>query len=559
MSSQSVLVVLILLYVQIFSSFAEINSENHTGVEDDETSNGEIENVQEHNSSPTTTVGVDWSFIPTSNESVFDDFSFNFFDTKKDDSTCYGVLGCFENDAFSDPILGPITLAPQNIANTYFDPKKLTKFLIHGFQDSFGDMTYMGDIKDQFMILNPEEYNVFGVDWSKGAKTIDYLQAIENARVVGAATAHFIKKLNEFTNMKFKKVHLIGHSLGAHVCGFAGKKLIELLRIVQKVLPSKIGQIKALDPAGPGFQLNDSKSRLAPTDASYVIVIHTDAGNSLVEGLGIEDALGDDDFYANGGSHQPGCSVTKGVYNILKNGIISGISDTVNCNHHRSYKLFLVNPCTLSECQFVGYECKNYDDFQAGKCGECGSNNSKCAIFGFLGQSDPVYGKFWLQQEARAKSSNKTRKLYFKTSASTPFCLFHYQIKIRFDPSMSRSATGSIKMNLRGSKRNVNDVEMKAFLLESITSFEPGHNYTKLFTSKKSLGSVDGITLTWQFGGAQILDPTKLFNFPKLKITNIEVKYMSNIDPEVRSKYSTILCPISNEKIESGKQASFER
>ncbi|RWS05657.1 pancreatic lipase-related protein 2-like protein [Dinothrombium tinctorium] len=464
---------------------------------------------------------------------------------------CYGVLGCFSINEFFDPIYGPVTLKPQSpedidvtyrlytaenkfkpdvlranmtredIANTHFDPMKPSKFIIHGYGDSFDDMEWMGDIKDLFMKLVPEEFNIFGVDWSKGAET-NYMQAVANTRVVGALTAHFINKLVQFENARIDNIHFIGFNLGAYISSYVGTY-------------QKIGRLTGLDPAGPDFYKDNPKSRLDPTDATYVEVLHTDGGNLIIEGLGLEDAVGHDDYYPNGGAQQPGCDFTKFINgaSLPEVEVVSDITSLNHiCNHQRSLQLFLVNPKTLDECQFVGYECKDYNDFLAGKCGDCGQDNSKCAVFGFLGNSDPVYGRFSALQENRAKSTNARRKLYFKTDESVPYCLFHYQLTIRFDRSMARSATGFINMELNGSMRNLTDIEMEALLEKEIESFQPGHNYTKLVTSIKSLGSVETIKLSWKFEGVQLFDPTTLFSFPKLKIANIEVKYMSNIDPE---------------------------
>ena len=51
-----------------------------------------------------------------------------------------------------------------------------------------------------------------------------------------------------------KNVHCIGHSLGAHVCGFAGKEV-------------KLNRITGLDPAGPGFTFKEPHQRLDKSDA----------------------------------------------------------------------------------------------------------------------------------------------------------------------------------------------------------------------------------------------------------------------------------------------------
>ena len=60
--------------------------------------------------------------------------------------------------------------------------------------------------------------------------------------------------------------------------------------------------LTGLDPAGLYFTTVGSDFRLDESDASYVDVIHTDAGV-----LGTNRRDGDVDFYPNGGSRQPGC------------------------------------------------------------------------------------------------------------------------------------------------------------------------------------------------------------------------------------------------------------
>ena len=64
--------------------------------------------------------------------------------------------------------------------------------------------------------------------------------------------------------------------------------------------------ILGLDPAGPLFNKAKEEYRLDKNDATFVDVIHTDAGFA-----GTTLNLGDADFYPNGGREQPGCSYLK--------------------------------------------------------------------------------------------------------------------------------------------------------------------------------------------------------------------------------------------------------
>lgn len=90
-------------------------------------------------------------------------------------------------------------------------------------------------------------------------------------------------------------IHLVGHSLGSHIAGFAGDKL-------QKTFNTTIARITLLDAAFPGFYYERAKN----TDAKFVDAIHTDS-----EIYGHPLSLGTSDFWPNGGRrHQPGCPLT---------------------------------------------------------------------------------------------------------------------------------------------------------------------------------------------------------------------------------------------------------
>jgi len=87
---------------------------------------------------------------------------------------------------------------------------------------------------------------------------------------------------------------LQGHSLGAHVAGNAG----------HATTSGKLSRVTGLDPALPGFHmLSSEKTRLDPTDAVFVDIIHSCGGV-----LGFLQPLGKADFYPNAGTAvQPGC------------------------------------------------------------------------------------------------------------------------------------------------------------------------------------------------------------------------------------------------------------
>lgn len=69
------------------------------------------------------------------------------------------------------------------------------------------------------------------VDWFPGANHVHYLQAAANTRVVGAVTASLLDALRDTRGLRPADVHLVGHSLGAHICGYVGQRLKGIGRI----------------------------------------------------------------------------------------------------------------------------------------------------------------------------------------------------------------------------------------------------------------------------------------------------------------------------------------
>ncbi|XP_073989005.1 pancreatic triacylglycerol lipase-like [Rhodnius prolixus] len=195
----------------------------------------------------------------------------------------------------------------DSLKNSYWDPLKPTRIIIHGFQaDSKED--YILQIKDRILDLK-EANNVITLDWSY-LSSFFYPTALYWTDKVGQICASLIDFLCK-QGAKPNDFHLIGHSLGAHVAGFAAKK----------ITAGKIGRVTGLDPAYPGFKVDDKEGRLDSNDADFVDCIHTCGGF-----VAFEDPICDADFYPNGGiSPQPGCS---------------GFFHSTTCSHSRAHQIF---------------------------------------------------------------------------------------------------------------------------------------------------------------------------------------------------------------------------
>ncbi|XP_014275645.1 pancreatic triacylglycerol lipase [Halyomorpha halys] len=205
--------------------------------------------------------------------------------------------------------------------SSFFNPDNPTKIIIHGFLDcSTNPMAQT--IKNS--LLEQEDVNVILVDWGKIAKGLDYIKIAMETVDIGAFVARFMEFLVE-NGAQLDDFHLIGHSLGAHIAGFAGAG----------VTNGTVARITGLDPAMPGFYNAPSDKRLDRSDAKFVDCIHTCAGM-----LGLTEAICTADFYPNGGKNmQPGCP----------------FYDFGRCSHLRSYEY--LNESIIPTHQFPTESC----------------------------------------------------------------------------------------------------------------------------------------------------------------------------------------------------------
>lgn len=101
-----------------------------------------------------------------------------------------------------------------------------------------------------------------------------------------------VKLLGEHVGV-FENIHLVGHSLGAHVVGFIAKE-------VKKMGLGKVSRMTGLDPAFPFFELQGPEGRIDKSDAEFVQIVHTNSG-FLWEGcLSFKEPLGIDKFILQG-------------------------------------------------------------------------------------------------------------------------------------------------------------------------------------------------------------------------------------------------------------------
>ncbi|KAM9324598.1 pancreatic triacylglycerol lipase-like [Gastrophryne carolinensis] len=246
-----------------------------------------------------------------------------------------------------------------SIFSSNFQPTKKTHLIIHGFTAS-ANSAWISDMCQE--LYRVENGNCIAVDWSKGANA-QYSQAANNIRVVGAEISNFIDVLLSNLSYSPANIHLIGHSLGAHAAGEAGKRR------------SGIARITGLDPAEPYFQNTPTEVRLDLSDAKLVDVIHTDAGPFIPDlGFGMSQVIGHLDFFPNGGVHMPGCPLNTEVHYTEVDEIWSsgkGSKSFLTCNHQKAITYYTESISNAS--LFVSHPCTDWSTFQTGSCKTCPS------------------------------------------------------------------------------------------------------------------------------------------------------------------------------------------
>ncbi|XP_030385839.1 pancreatic lipase-related protein 2 [Scaptodrosophila lebanonensis] len=267
------------------------------------------------------------------------------------------------------------------------------KLIVHGF---LGSRTH-GSIMPLANAYKAQGFaNILIADWSP-ASSLDYAKS---RRAVGKVALHLAKQLQLFLerhNISNEAVHVIGHSLGAHIAGRIGHHF-----------NGSLGRVTGLDPALPLFSPR-SEDSLRANAARFVDVVHTD-----YPFFGDLTPRGTADFYPNfGRTPQPGCEDV----DLLAASKL--ILEAYSCSHNRAVlfyaesigmpKNFPAMPCTLKDIK--GRNIKGC----LKKTSELNSNSS--AIEAADAATDETQAVYMGEHVTRSATSF----YYLKTNAVPPF------------------------------------------------------------------------------------------------------------------------------------------
>ncbi|XP_029038589.2 pancreatic triacylglycerol lipase-like [Osmia bicornis bicornis] len=226
---------------------------------------------------------------------------------------------------------------------------------IHGHSENVDGYSTLSVVDG---LLNYTNVNTLALDYRKIAG-LPYPFSVAKIAALGKVVAKVIDQIVE-AGVDRKKIHIIGHSLGAQLAGYIGRNVI-----------ASLPRITGLDPAGPLYYAINP--HLSASDADFVDIIHTDAGF-----FGLALATGTVDFFPNRGSRpQPGCTVS---------GLLKGQDEL--CSHHRSYLYYVES--MKNRHAFVAEKCSNILKFATAQC-----NSNEKVIMGYDTPTS-ANGKFYL-------------------------------------------------------------------------------------------------------------------------------------------------------------------
>ncbi|XP_029887159.1 pancreatic lipase-related protein 2-like isoform X2 [Aquila chrysaetos chrysaetos] len=251
---------------------------------------------------------------------------------------------------------------PSTIKASNFRTHRKTRFIIHGHLAG-ADLPWITNIC-RFM-FHTEDVNCILTDWRGGSSGL-YTEAVNNVRIVGAELVYLVNLLEKDYGYSPANIHFIGHSLGAHAAGEAGRRKPGIGRIT-----------------------------------------------------GILQTCGHLDFYPNGGKKMPGCKqlrvppATRNINDLMRE------YRSIGCGHKRSLRYYAESIITPNG--FVGYRCETYRAFVLGDCFPCPKEG--CPLMGhyadkFLHKTEKEQQKVYLNTGPSPPYARWRKKIRVRVSAT---------------------------------------------------------------------------------------------------------------------------------------------
>ncbi|KAI5643377.1 lipase domain-containing protein [Phthorimaea operculella] len=259
------------------------------------------------------------------------------------------------------------TLGNCPVLLNYLNDSRITIIITHG-EGGQVDGRYITNMVNAYILT----HNVMLLDWTEEAQVlfgIAFLSyVVSNAPSAEKIGYDFGACLCALVKAGLGEYFLVGHSLGAHLMGAAGRH--------SKQLGCEVGRIIGLDPSKNGLFI---VTALDFTCAIYVFCLHTDPN-----GYGDPKAVCTVDVYPNYAVYtiQPGCTEKANFVTINEN---------TTCSHDYSWRLIIASRSYSNLLIAQGAA--------SGPAWQCGRGNGKVAYITVEVQPG-VSGKFYLRTNA---------------------------------------------------------------------------------------------------------------------------------------------------------------
>ncbi|KAK4299166.1 hypothetical protein Pmani_028543 [Petrolisthes manimaculis] len=248
----------------------------------------------------------------------------------------------------------------EGIMTLALDASTPINVIIHGYTES-SIRPWVVNLTNALLSRDPSSV-VMLVDYYD-LTTISRPYMMENARNIAQSTAHLLDLLVKNQGIKLSNIHIMGFSLGGRISGLVGAR----------VKTGKIGRITGIDASYPWLPPVTNEEYLDAEDATLVVNLRT----SLI---GSRSPPAHVDFYANGGTVQPGCQ--KWYY-------FGPVQEV--CNHYLSVKLMTEAVENSDKIIFPACKCPNWESFH--------NNTCTCEVINHFGlNTDPsIRGSFYFR------------------------------------------------------------------------------------------------------------------------------------------------------------------
>ncbi|CAK1549406.1 unnamed protein product [Leptosia nina] len=290
------------------------------------------------------------------------------------------TLWCYKSD--NDYTKTELILPKDLLASEYFNKNLRTVIYTFGFRASTNGSITKDVVKAYNDYKKENDINFLLLDWEKEANSglggviLEYpTSGVLNAKTIGKELGDNLLVLSD-NGVNLGDVHLIAHSLGAHLMGYAGK------RVNQK--KKSIGRITGLDPAGPLYTGPISIEGLRKGDATFVDIVHSNPGL-----YGTSDSDGDVDIWTNCDMlRQPGCP----------NKTSNFFSEDDRCSHDRA-PLYFVETLS-SPSAFAAVKADNCNEWKLMTDKE-GDTSSEIVYMGYQINTE-AKGNFYLRTNSKS-------------------------------------------------------------------------------------------------------------------------------------------------------------